>query len=273
MKRWCILIYGVASYAMFFGVFLYAILFLGNFAGVRALDSQPTMDPWLALAVDFGLLMLFALQHSGMARPGFKKWLTRWIPQPAERSTYVLVSNLAMIALFVLWQPIGGYVWSLSTDWAVIAIYATYFAGWVLLFYSTCAICHFDLFGLRQVWLNFRGQPYRPYEFRVPGIYKFVRHPIYVAWLIIFWATPTMTFAHLVFAVGTTIYILAAIQLEERDLIGAFGKSYRRYQARVPMLVPWVGLIATGLRRFYRKSPSGRSEPAASRYASADSVA
>lgn len=238
MKRWLVLIYGVTCYVMFLGVFLYSIPFIGNFWISNPLDGAPTMDLWTALAIDFGLLTFFAVQHSGMARTGFKNWLTKYIPEPAERSTYVLMSNIALILFFVFWQPLGGTIWKATSSSAVSAIYFVYFAGWALLFVATCAISHLDLFGLRQVWLYFKGRPYVPYEFRVPFLYSIVRHPLYVGWLMIFWAAPTMTFSHLVFAATTTAYILVAIQLEERDLTKAFGNKYVKYQRDVPMLIP-----------------------------------
>ena len=241
MKRWLILVYGVLSYLMFFGVFLYSILFVGNIWIPNTLDSEPRVGLVTAIAVNLGLLAFFAVQHSGMARPGFKKWLTKFVPEAAERSTYVLMSNIAMILVFVFWQPMGGVAWSFEHPFVVGCVYGVYFLGWGLLFVSTCAICHFDLFGLRQIWLNFRGQQYVPYEFKIPTLYNVVRHPIYVGWLMIFWAAPVMTFSHLLFAVGTTAYILIAIQLEERDLVKHFGQKYVDYRDNVPMLIPGTG--------------------------------
>ncbi len=240
MKRWMVLLYGCTSYLIFFGVFLYAVLFVGNFWIPNSLDSSPRVDLLAAIGINLGLLTMFAVQHSGMARPGFKNWLTRYIPEPVERSTYVLLSNIAMILIFAFWQPMGGTVWSVSGQFLAGAIYGLYFLGWLVLFVSTFAICHFDLFGLRQVWLYFRGRPYVPHEFRIPMIYTVVRHPIYVGWLMIFWAAPVMTFSHLLFAVGTTCYILVAIQLEERDLIQQFGQKYTQYKQQVPMLIPGI---------------------------------
>ncbi|MDB4778037.1 isoprenylcysteine carboxylmethyltransferase family protein [bacterium] len=238
MKRWLVLLFGLSSYLMFLGVFLYSIVFIGNFWISHSLDGLPRMGFWPALAIDLGLLAAFAVQHSGMARSGFKEWLTRYVPEAAERSTYVLLSNVAVVLMFVLWQPLGGMVWSVENSFLAGAIYGLYSLGWLLLFISTCAICHFDLFGLRQVWLYFQERPYVPYEFRIPMLYSVVRHPLYVAWLVIFWAAPVMSLSHLVFAVGTTAYILIAIQLEERDLVGAFGQKYVNYQKSVPMIVP-----------------------------------
>ena len=237
-SRYLIFGYGVFSYAMFFGVFLYAIAFLGNLYTPRSIDADPVGPVGLAVVVDLGLLALFAVQHSVMARPAFKRWWTRVIPPAAERSTYVLFSNAAMIALFAFWQPIGGVIWDVAAQPTRSIIFAFYFIGWAVLFYATCLINHFDLFGLRQVWMHLRGLEYVAPEFHEPGLYKVIRHPIYLGWLMIFWCTPTMTVAHLLFAVATTAYIFFAIQLEERDLIAAHGDVYRDYRRRVRMITP-----------------------------------
>lgn len=240
MKRAFVLIYGVACYAVFLAVFLYAIGFIGNFAVPKAIDSPRDVGLGAALAVNLGLLGLFAVQHSVMARPAFKRWWTRIVPEPAERSTYVLFSSLALVALFAYWQPMGGTVWAFHAPAAVAALYAVYAAGWALLLYSTFLINHFDLFGLRQVWLFATGRSYSSLRFQTPWLYRQVRHPLYVGWLLIFWATPTMTVAHLVFAVMTTAYILIAIRFEEHDLIAAH-PEYAEYRRRVPMLLPLGG--------------------------------
>jgi protein-S-isoprenylcysteine O-methyltransferase Ste14 len=172
-----------------------------------------------------------------MARPAFKRWLTRFIPEPAERSTYVLLSSVALFALFWQWQPLGGNVWEVKGDMARSVVLAVYAAGWVIVLATTFLINHFDLFGLRQVWLAFRGIPYTPLGFATPGPYRLVRHPLYIGWFTVFWAAPTMTAAHLIFALGMTAYILAAIRWEERDLVAAH-PEYAAYRGRVPMLVP-----------------------------------
>ena len=237
MKRALVLLYGVVCYAVFFAVFLYSIGFIGDFGVPKTLDSPRDVGLATALAVDLGLLALFAVQHSVMARPAFKRWWTHFVPQTAERSTYVLFSSLAMIALFWFWQPMGGTVWAISSSTGVVAIYVTYALGWALLLYSTFLINHFDLFGLRQVWLFATGRPYTNLVFKTPWLYSQVRHPLYVGWLMIFWATPVMSVAHLVFALMTTAYILVAIQFEERDLI-AEHPEYAEYRRRVPMLLP-----------------------------------
>jgi methanethiol S-methyltransferase len=240
LKRSLVLFYGIASYAVFFAVYLYAIGFVGNILVPRSMDSAATGDFATALAVDLVLLLVFALQHSVMARPAFKRWWTRLIPEPAERSTYVLASSLALIALFVFWRPLGGVVWSVQSPVGAFLLYVAFAFGWLLLLVSTFCINHFDLFGLRQVWLYFTGKPYTALAFKTPGPYRFVRHPIYVGWLFAFWATPTMTLTHFVFALATTAYILIAIQFEERDLVGEFGDTYRDYRRQVPGLVPFT---------------------------------
>jgi protein-S-isoprenylcysteine O-methyltransferase Ste14 len=233
-------VYGVASYAVFFATFLYAIGFVGNIAVPKSIDSGPEGPFAAALAIDLALLALFAVQHSVMARPAFKRAWTRFVPEPVERSTYVLLSSLALILLFWQWRPLGGVVWNVESEVVRLVLHAICATGWATVLVSTFLINHFDLFGLRQVWLYLLGRPYTPLVFRTPGPYRLVRHPLYVGWLLAFWATPTMTVAHLVFALLTTGYILSAIQLEERDLIAAHGDSYRRYRDSVPMLVPRV---------------------------------
>lgn len=236
MSRFFALAYGVAAYAVFLGVFLYAIGFIGGFVTPTALDAPPTRPLLEALAIDLALLAAFAVQHSGMARPAFKRWWTRIVPEPIERATYVLVTSLLLVGLFVLWQPIGGVIW--KAEGAVrTAVIGLYLFGWALLLYTTFLIDHFDLFGLKQVWRQFQGQTYRPPQFHTPSLYKVMRHPLYIGWLVIFWAAPIMTVAHLVFAVMTTAYILIAIQFEERDLAAAF-PEYADYRRRTGMLWP-----------------------------------
>jgi methanethiol S-methyltransferase len=238
LKRILLFAYGLVSYAIFFATLLYALGFVGNFVVPVTLDGVPRLDTGSALAIDIGLLGLFALQHSLMARPFFKRWLTRLIPEPAERSTYVLFSSLALIAMFLFWQPLGGDVWDVRDPLWQSVLYGLFAFGWLLVLVSTFLINHFDLFGLRQVWLQLRGQPYRALKFGTPGPYKLVRHPLYLGWLFAFWATPTMTGTHLLFAFMTTAYILVAIQLEERDLVDSLGDDYVQYRRKVPMIVP-----------------------------------
>ena len=245
MQRTAVFVYGVLSYAVFFCTFLYAIGFVGGFLVPTTLDEAPRTGLWYALAIDTLLLGLFAVQHSVMARPAFKRWWTRIVPPAAERSTYVLFSSLALIALFAHWQPIGGTVWSVQDPLGRAILYALFGFGWLLVLTTTFLIDHFDLFGLRQVWLHLRGKQYTPPRFVMPGPYRIVRHPLYVGWFFAFWATPTMTSAHLVFALATTTYILIAIQLEERDLLAVHGRDYAEYRKRVPMLIPRLARAAT----------------------------
>ena len=239
MARVLTLAYGAVSYVTFFLTFLYAIGFIGNVGVPKSLDSGPT-DPWpTALAIDLALLSLFAVQHSVMARQGFKRLLTRIIPASVERSTYVLASSLALILLFLQWRPLGGVVWNVENEIGRALLYASFAFGWLLVLVTTFVINHFDLFGLRQTWRAFRGQPQTPLRFTTPFLYRIVRHPLYVGWFFAFWSTPTMTVTHLLFAVVTTAYILVAIQLEERDLLQAH-PEYAEYRNRVPMIVPAI---------------------------------
>lgn len=236
-KRILIFGYGVVSYAVFFITFLYAIGFIGNVFVPKTIDGEPALPLWQALSIDAALLTLFALQHSVMARPAFKKWWTQFIPESAERSTYVLASSLALIALFIYWQPLGGVIWSIENSAVQIFLYLLYTAGWLLVLVATFLINHFDLFGLRQVWLQLVDKPYRPLQFATPGPYRVVRHPLYVGWLLVFWSAPIMSATHLFFAIMTTLYILIAIRFEERDLVVAH-PEYAAYRRAVPMLVP-----------------------------------
>lgn len=249
LKRTSILLYGVIAYAAFFATFLYAIGFIGNLVVPKTMDS-PAQTPLLtALGIDLALLGLFAVQHSVMARPGFKRMWTKIVPAEAERSTYVLFSSLALILLFVLWQPLGGTVWNVENAMGRALLYNIYGMGLALVLVSTFLINHFDLFGLRQVWLQFRKQPYTHLKFRTPLFYKYVRHPLYVGWFLTFWATPTMTVTHLLFAVMTSAYMLIAIQFEERDLIMIHGDKYRDYRDSVPMLVPTASAYSAPVRK------------------------
>ncbi len=238
MKRFLVFAYGVASYVVSLGVFLYLAGFLGNLFVPRSIDAAPVGPLGEAVVVNTLLLGAFALQHSVMARPGFKAWWTRFVPKPAERSTYVMFTNLVLLLLFWQWRPMGGVIWEVQDPTTRGICHGLYAAGWLIVLGTTFLLNHFDLFGLRQVWLYLRGKPYTALRFQTPGPYKVVRHPLYVGWLIAFWAAPTMTTAHLVFAGGMTLYILAAIRLEERDLVEYHGESYADYRRTVPMLIP-----------------------------------
>lgn len=230
-------LYGVVCYLAFFATFLYAIGFLGNFVVPKSIDSGPQSPLIQGLLINLGLLGLFAVQHSVMARPWFKALWTRIVPVPVERSTYVLFSSLALLLMFWKWQPIGGVIWNVDGSLGRFTLNALFATGWVTVLVATFLINHFDLFGLRQVWLYLLGRPYTPLVFRTPGPYRIVRHPLYVGWLLVFWSAPAMTSAHLFFATVTTAYILVAIQFEERDLIGLHAE-YAEYRRQVPMLLP-----------------------------------
>jgi len=243
MKRFASLAYAVVVYLFFFAVFCYAIGFIADAFVPKSLDSGGRGLPVsTAVWIDLGLLGLFAVQHSLMARPEFKRVWTRLVPAPIERATYVLFTSLVLVALFVYWEPIPLVVWSIGDPLLRSVVQVAYFAAWGLLLWATCMIDHFDLFGVRQALLHFRGRSHAKSLFSTPFLYRFVRHPIYVAWTLIFWLTPTMTAGHALFAAVSTAYILLAIPLEERDLVREFGDTYRTYRATTPALVP-------GLRR------------------------
>jgi protein-S-isoprenylcysteine O-methyltransferase Ste14 len=230
-------IYGAVSYALFLVTLSYAVGFIGNFAVPKSVDSVSDGSGQSALLIDLGLLTLFALQHSVMARPGFKRVFTRIVPATIERSTFVLASSAALLFLFWQWRPLGGRVWTVQSEWGKTILYSGFALGWVLVLLATFVINHFDLFGLRQVWRHLLGKSQSKVRFATPFLYQIVRHPLYLGFLLAFWSTPTMTVTHLVFAFVTTAYILTAIQLEERDLLHEH-PEYAEYRKQVPMLVP-----------------------------------
>jgi methanethiol S-methyltransferase len=233
-------LYGLVCYAISFVTLLYAAGFVGNLVVSRSIDSAPSMSWYNALLIDTVLIGIFSIQHSVMARQGFKNWWTQFVPQPVERSTYILFSSLCLGAMFYFWQPIGGNIWHVTNTTGIAILYTLFAIGWLLVLGSTLLINHFDLFGLRQVWLYLRGREYTQLKFAIPGLYKYVRHPLYVGLLLAFWFTPTMTVTHLVFALITTAYILVGIQFEERDLVDIHGEAYADYRRQVPMLVPFT---------------------------------
>lgn len=241
--RFIAAVYGLACYAIFFGSFLYAIGFVGDIIVPKTIDSGPSAATPEALITDVLLLGLFAVQHSVMARPGFKAAWTRIVPRPVERSTYVLFSSLLLVLIFWKWQPIPAAVWDISTPALRSIVLALFALGWLILLLSTFMINHFDLFGLRQVYLRMRGQEYTPLNFTQRAFYKFVRHAIMLGFVIAFWSAPHMSVGHLVFSIATTGYILVGILLEERDLMRYHSAEYGAYRARVPMLFP------TGVKR------------------------
>jgi protein-S-isoprenylcysteine O-methyltransferase Ste14 len=238
MTRVLAALYGVVCYVVFLATFLYAIAFVGDFLVPATVNKGAAAPLMTALLVNVVLLGVFAVQHSLMARPVFKRWWTKMVPAPIERSTYVLFTNAALILLYWQWRPILTPVWTVTDPLAVNVIWGVFWLGWGVVLASTFMISHFELFGLRQVWLNLRGRATPPATFRTPFLYGFVRHPIYLGFILAFWATPTMTAGHLLFALATTAYILIAIQLEEHDLIGVFGDTYREYRRKVSMLFP-----------------------------------
>jgi protein-S-isoprenylcysteine O-methyltransferase Ste14 len=250
--------YGAVSYAIFLATFVYGIGFLGNFGVPKSIDSGPQVVFLQALAINLLLLGVFAVQHSVMARPWFKALWIKIVPKVVERSTYVLLSSVALILLFWKWEPMGGVIWSIENGAARLALQVLFACGWLTVLIATFLINHFDLFGLRQVWLNLAGEPYTDLRFRTPGPYRLVRHPLYVGWLMVFWSAPVMTAAHLVFAIATTAYILIAIQFEERDLVRAHSE-YAKYRREVPMLVPfssWKRQPVAEVRRSTAKQAS-----------------
>lgn len=239
MKRTIILIYGVLSYTAFLVVFLYIIGFVANAFVPKSIDTGQKVAPGLAATINICLLLLFAIQHTIMARPAFKKLLCKIIPQPAERSTFVLMSSLALALILWQWRPIDGHLWKVDTNVLRIILYGIMCLGWVIVLLSSFLTDHFELFGLKQVYLNFTKQKCKPTPFKLHSLYRIVRHPLMLGFIIAFWATPDMTFGHLLFAVVITGYIIFGVTLEERELVEHHGKSYTQYQQSTSMLIPW----------------------------------
>lgn len=272
MQRTLILLFGVIAYLVFLPTFLYLIAFVGNLQATALVESLPALAWLVPYSIDFGraagpvvltvvvnlgLIALFGLQHSVMARSGFKDWLTRMLPKPAERSVYVLIASLVLIVMFWQWRPMPAVVWSVESGLGQAVLWAVFAAGFGLVFVTSYLIDHFDLFGLRQVWSHFRERKPESPAFVTPLFYRVVRHPLYLGFLMAFWATPQMTAGHVLFAAGMTAYILIGIHFEERDLLHYLGEDYRAYRDKVPMLLPVPG-------RIYRDG-AGRSAAAASK--------
>ena len=238
--------YGIVVYLFFLATFLYSVAFVGNLPVAKTIDSGEGAPLVAALVIDLALLTLFAVQHSVMARPAFKRWWTRIVPPAAERSTYVLFASVVLALLFVLWQPLPGVVWRVDGALGVLVLQAIFWLGWAVLLISTFLLNHFELFGLQQAFAGSSSAPSAAPVLRTPLFYRYVRHPIYLGFLLAFWAAPTMSAGHLLFAIGSTGYILLGIALEERDLVDQFGDAYRRYRERVGMLLPrWSRRTAT----------------------------
>ncbi len=240
MQRALVLIYGLLAYAVALATLAYLVGFVAGVGVPKTIDDGPEASLLRAIAVDLALIALFGVQHSVMARPGFKARLTRWVPRPAERPTYVALASAALIVLFLGWHPIGAMLWSVDAPLAAGALYAVAALGWLMVVSSTFLIDHFELFGLRQVAAHFRDRPMPRPEFVTPLLYRVVRHPLNLGFLLAFWATPTMTAGHALFAVAMTVYIVLAMRYEERDLIAAFGDAYRRYRQEVPQVIPFL---------------------------------
>jgi protein-S-isoprenylcysteine O-methyltransferase Ste14 len=242
MQRSLNMLFALVAYAIFFATFLYLIAFVGDIAAVpRTVDVGPTAPVAAALAIDIALIALFGVQHSVMARPGFKTWWTRVVPPPAERSVYVLMASAVLIILFAFWRPIAGTVWSVTSPLGAGVLWALFALGWGIVLISTFLLNHFELFGLQQAWLHLRGRQAEPPELRQPMLYKWIAHPLYAGFFLAFWATPRMSYGHLLLAAGMSAYMLIAIRYEERDLTGFYGEDYTRYRKGVGMIFPRFG--------------------------------
>lgn len=250
MRRWSFFIYGVFAHLLFFAVYAYMAGFVGNFGVPKSIDSTPENNV-VAIVIDLLLILMFGLQHSIMARPGFKRVWTRWVPEPIERSTYVLISNVASFILMWQWRGVDIVVWNVQSPVWRGVLWGLFVAGWLMVPSVSFMINHFDLFGTRQVWLYLKGEPYKALPFRTPLLYGRIRHPLYVGWALAFWATPTMTAGHMLFAGTMTLYMVIAARIEERDLVRVYGHLYRMYQDSVPAFVP----------RFCKTDPSLQTTP------------
>ncbi len=245
MGRVATLVFGVISYLIFFVTFLYAIGFIGNLVVPKTIDTGTSSSFAKALIINTLLLGLFALQHSLMARQSFKHWWTKIIPKQTERSTYVLISSLLLILLFWQWKPMTGIVWDTSGTIGGTILLVIFALGWSLVLFGSFMIDHFELFGLKQVFFYFNEWEYQAPEFQAPYLYKYVRHPLMLGFILAFWAIPTMTVGHLMFSIVTTVYILVGVTFEERSLVNYHGEKYRRYREQVPMLIPIPGMKYT----------------------------
>ena len=238
MRRIAFFLYGLSAHLLFLAVYAYLIGFVTNLVVPRTIDRPASFGAGLAVVVNGLLLVMFGVQHSVMARPAFKRWWTKFVPTPIERSTYVMISNALMILMFAFWIPMPSIIWHVESQVWRCSIWAVGLGGWLLVPGASLLINHFDLFGTRQVWLHLMGRPYTQPPFRTPMLYRVVRHPLYVGWLVAFWATPTMTAGHLMFAAVQTAYILIAIRFEERDLRELHGEEYETWRQKTGMLVP-----------------------------------
>ena len=246
MQRSLNMLFALVAYAIFFATFLYLIAFVGNIAAVpRTVDIGPAAPVAAALVIDVALIALFGVQHSVMVRPGFKAWWTRVVPPAAERSVYVLMASAMLIILFAFWRPIEGTIWSVTNPIGAAVLWALFALGWGIVLISTFLLNHFELFGLQQAWLHLRGRQAEPPELRQPMLYKWIAHPLYAGFFLAFWATPQMSYGHLLLAAGMSAYMLIAIRYEERDLTGFYGEDYTRYRKGVGMIFPRFGRRAT----------------------------
>ena len=242
MSRSITMLFALVAYAIFFATFLYLIAFVGNIAVVpRTVDIGPASAPATALVINVALIALFGVQHSVMARKGFKAWWTRVVPEPAERSVYVLMASAALIILYSFWRPIEATVWSVTNPLGETILWALFALGWAIVLLSTFLLNHFELFGLQQAWLNLRARQAQPHQLRQPLFYKWVAHPLYSGFFLAFWATPHMSAGHLLLAAGMSVYMLIAIRYEERDLTSYYGEDYTSYRKGVGMIIPRFG--------------------------------